>query len=69
MDMPAQWTGELLGRMHMAGITAKELAAEAGWHPKYLSVVMNGHREPKGAEQTLNEALDRLIEAREKDTA
>lgn len=28
--MPAQWTGELVGRMHNAGITAKQLAAELG---------------------------------------
>lgn len=25
--MPAQWTGELVGRMHNAGVTAKQLAA------------------------------------------
>ena len=25
--MPEKWTGDLLGRMHLAGITAKELAA------------------------------------------
>lgn len=60
--MPAKWTAKLLGEMHLAGITAKQLAAEAGWHEKYLSTVMNGHREPKGAETTLREALARLIE-------
>ena len=59
--MPAQWTADLLGKMHLAGVTSKELAAEAGWHPKYLSVVLNGHREPKGAEQTLSAALERIV--------
>lgn len=59
--MPAQWTADLLGKMHLAGVTSKELAAEAGWHPKYLSVVLNGHREPKGAEQTLRAALERIV--------
>lgn len=60
--MPAKWTADLLGEMHMAGVTAKRLAAEAGWHEKYLSAVMNGHREPKGAETTLRAALGRLVE-------
>lgn len=59
--MPAQWTADLLGEMHLAGVTAKQLAAEAGWHEKYLSVVLNGHREPKNAEATLRAALERLI--------
>lgn len=62
--MPAQWTADLLGKMHLAGVTAKELAAEAGWHPKYLSVVLNGHREPKGAEQTLSAAFERIVNRR-----
>lgn len=63
--MPEKWTGDLLGRMHLAGITAKELAAEAGLNAKYLSTVLNGHKRPKGAEAKLNAALDRLIEKKE----
>lgn len=59
--MPAKWTADLLGDMHLAGVTAKQLAAEVGWHPKYLSNVLNGHREPKGAEAKLKDALNRLI--------
>ena len=59
--MPAQWTADVIGKMHLNGITAKQLAAAAGWHEKYLSVVLNGHREPKNAEATLKAALDRLI--------
>ena len=59
--MPAQWTGNLVGRMHNAGISKKELAAFMGKHEKYLSQVLNGHREPKRAEQEYNAALDELI--------
>lgn len=58
--MPAQWTAKLIGEMHLAGVTAKQLAAEVGWHEKYLSAVLNGHREPKGAEEKLWLALKRL---------
>ena len=63
--MPAQWTANLLGEMHLSGVTAKQLAAEAGWHEKYLSAVLNGHREPKNAEQTLRAALARLVEKKD----
>lgn len=59
--MPAQWTATLIGEMHLNGIKAKQLAAEVGWHEKYLSAVLNGHRNPKNAETTLRAALDRLI--------
>ena len=60
--MPAQWTADLIGEMHLNGVTAKQLAEEVGWNPKYMSVVLNGHREPKNAEQTLRAALARLVE-------
>ena len=42
--MPAQWTGELVGKMHNAGVTAKQLAAEMGKNPKYVSQVLNAVR-------------------------
>ena len=61
--MPAQWTARIIGEMHLNGITAKQLAAEVGWHDKYLSVVLNGHRNPAGAEEKLNAALERLIKS------
>ena len=63
--MPAQWTADLLGEMHLARVTAKQLAAEVGWNEKSLSVVLNGHREPKNAEQTLRAALARLVEKKD----
>lgn len=66
--MPAKWTAELLGDMHLARVTAKQLAAEVGWHEKYLSAVLNGHREPPNAEAVLRAALDRLIEAKAQST-
>lgn len=62
--MPAQWTGLLVGRMHNAGITAKELAAQMGKNPKYVSQVLNGHYSPKKAETEFNAALDELIKMR-----
>ena len=65
--MPAQWTGDVIGKMHLFKITAKDLAAEIGWHPKYLSAVLNGKKEPKAGEEKIRDALMRLIEAKEEE--
>nr|WP_317400740.1 helix-turn-helix transcriptional regulator [uncultured Gemmiger sp.] len=62
--MPAQWTGVLVGRMHNAGVTAKQLAEELGKNPKYISGVLNGHYSPKKAEQEFNEAFQKLLDRR-----
>ena len=59
--MPAQWTGQIIGRLHNNGLTAKQLAAHMGINEKYLSQVINGHKTPKGAEERFNAALDELI--------
>ena len=61
--MPAQWTGEIVGQMHNNNITGKMLAAELGWHEKYLSQVLNSADPPKKAEQKVRAALGRLISA------
>lgn len=61
--MPAQWTAEIIGQMHLYGITGKNLAAAVGWNPKYLSQVLNGRVNPKGAEEKLRNALESLIAA------
>lgn len=65
--MPAQWTGELVGKMHIYGVSCRELADRIGCSNKWLSMVVNGHRSPKNAEQRFNAALDELIKEREED--
>ena len=59
--MPAQWTAEIIGKMHLSGVTHKKLAEAVGWHPKYLSAVLNGKKTPAGAESKLRFALERLL--------
>lgn len=58
--MPALWTADVIGEMHINGITGKRLAAEIGWNSKYLSQVLNGHETPKGAEEKIRSALSKL---------
>ena len=62
--MPAQWTGRIIGQMHTEEISAKELAAEIDWNPKYLSQVLNSRANPKGAEEKISAALARIIARR-----
>ena len=61
--MPDKWTGEVVGSMHINGVSAKSLAEKLGWNPKYLSSVLNGRRKPKGAEEKVKAALNSLIVA------
>lgn len=67
--MPAQWTGKLIGEIHNAGLTIKEVARRANLHDKYVSQVLNADREAPSAEAKLRKALDELIREREEDNA
>lgn len=59
--MPEKWTGEVVGTMHVAGITAKQLAHKMGINEKYLSALLNGRKTPKGAEDKCKAALSELL--------
>lgn len=61
--MPAQWTANIVGQMHLHKITKTQLAEEMGVSREYLSMVLNGHREPAGIEQRMRDALARIVEA------
>ena len=60
--MPAQWTGKIVGEMHINNITFKMLAEELGWNEKYLSRVINSPDPPKKAEEKVSAALERIIQ-------
>ena len=60
--MLAQWIGDFVGRMHRYRVTITQLAQEMDITREYLSMILNGHREPNGIEQRMNEALDRIVE-------
>lgn len=58
--MPAQWTAEIIGKMHLFGISQVQLAAELGYTPEYVSTVLHGKRSPKEAETRFRAAVDAL---------
>lgn len=60
--MPENWTGNLVGMMHCHKVSAKMLAAKLGVTDRYVSMVLNGHREPADAEERFKAALAEIIE-------
>lgn len=58
--MPAEWTGRMVGDIHVAGFTIKRVAREAGLNEKYVSQVLNGDGAAPKAEAKLRAALERL---------
>ena len=66
--MPAQWTADIIGELHINRISKKQLANQMSVTPEYVSMVLNGHREPEGAEQRFRAALDQLIRAQDQHT-
>lgn len=62
--MPEKWTGRLVGKMHNERITHEELAAELNVTRAYISMILNGKRNPDGIRKRMEDAVDRLIERR-----
>lgn len=65
--MLAQWTADVVGQMHKWKITMKQLADHLGVSREYVSMVLNGHREPAGAEVKFRAAVDALVAQVEKE--
>lgn len=59
--MPAQWTCEIIGKMHMYGISKKQLAQQLGMTPEYTGKVLNGRNTPKNAKNKFTVAVNELI--------
>lgn len=59
-----EWTGEFVSDLHMANVTIKALAEEAGMNPKYIGQVLRGKEKSKKAEAKLHSALASILEKR-----
>ena len=54
------WTAEIVGRMHAAGVTGKELAAEMGVSNTYLSTVLHNKKGNDETRKKVFAALEKL---------
>lgn len=64
--MLAQWIGDFVGKMHRHKVTITQISREMGVTREYLSMILNGHREPADIETRMNDALDSVIEKNSK---
>ena len=58
--MNYDWTAEVVGRMHSAGISGLQLAEACGISNSYLSTVLHGQKGTKKTQERILETLDRL---------
>lgn len=63
--MVLDWTAEVAGRMHVAGVTGLELAREAGITNSYLSAVLHKKKGNADTQQRIFRALERLEQRQE----
>jgi len=61
-----EWIAEAVGKMHINRITNNELAAHLGYNPKYVSMVLNGKKTPKKAQEVFMRGIDEIIAERNK---
>lgn len=62
--MPEEWTGDVLREMHINRVTAKEVAEELGVTKSYISMIMNGKKNPAGMEKRMRDAIYAIVNRR-----
>ena len=62
--MMEKWTGGVVAKLHMHGITRNELAAELGITPQYVSMLLNGKKTSPGMEPRMMAAIEAIVERR-----
>ena len=63
--MPEIWTGNLIGDMHNKDITYEDLAAEMGITKNYISMILNGKRNPPGIQSRMEAAVKAIEKKRD----
>lgn len=56
------WTGEIVGLLHVYGLTQADLAEEMGVTKEYISMLLNGKKTAAGAEDRMKAAIQKLKE-------
>lgn len=58
------WIAEAVGLMHIKKITQVELAERLGLTREYVSMVLNGKKTPKDAEEKFSKMIRKIAEER-----
>lgn len=62
--MVEAWTGSIVGLLHTHKIKQTELAKEMGVTAQYLSMVLNGKKNPKGIKERMEDAIQNIVDRR-----
>lgn len=58
------WIADAVGKAFANNISHKEIAAKAGYNPRYLSAILNQKRNPTNAKTRIMNAIDEIIKER-----
>lgn len=58
------WTGEVVKKMHLCGISRQDIADKLGYSKAYITQIINGTRNPKDGKAKIEEALKELMNER-----
>lgn len=62
--MVEAWTGSIVGLLHTHKIKQTELAQEMGVTAQYVSMVLNGKKNPKDIKERMEAAIHTIVERR-----
>ena len=63
---PPKWTGDLIGRMHNAGVDRVDIAEYMGVTKSYITAILNGRKTPPNAKERLNTAFAEVVASKPK---
>lgn len=62
--MANEWTGHIVGLLHMHRIKQTELASELGLTAQYISMVLNGKKTSKDIDKRMETAIRAIVDRR-----
>ena len=62
--MNEAWTGSIVGLLHTHKIKQAELAQEMGLTAQYVSMVLNGKKNPKDIKDRMEDAIRTIVKRR-----
>lgn len=63
--MAEQWTADIVAKLHLYGITRRELADELGVTAQYVTMVLNGKKKAAaGIEDRMAKAITDIVDRR-----
>ena len=59
-----RWIEKAVGKMHTHKITQIALAEKIGWTNDYISMILRGVKNPKGAKEKILNAIEEIISSK-----